>query len=162
MENSPIKCTGNILVSKFFATCQSAQMTYSFSLLRRNCKTFSLFSVANKKFLWWLVIDRHSPTTSCYLYSITWSFRHKIKVFSVLVAKKRAGRQEFHSRNGNFSFSLPLPNGLWAYSPTFQWVPGIRRSGFEVHNLPPYSGEDKNVWSYTSTPPIRLHGVVLS
>jgi len=48
-----------------------------------------------------------------------------------------------------------------------QWVPaelslGVKRPGFEADHSPPYSAEVKNAWSYTSTAPIRLHGVVLS
>jgi hypothetical protein len=51
--------------------------------------------------------------------------------------------------------------------PTIQWAPGalslgIRRPGREAHHSPPSSAEAKNAWTYTSTPPIRLHGVVLS
>jgi len=48
-----------------------------------------------------------------------------------------------------------------------QCIPGalsleIRRPWHEADNLPPSSTEDKNLWSYTSTPPIRIHGVVIS
>jgi len=32
----------------------------------------------------------------------------------------------------------------------------------EADHSPPSSVEVKNTWSYTSTPPIRLHGVELS
>jgi len=32
----------------------------------------------------------------------------------------------------------------------------------EANHSPPRSVEVKNEWSYTSIPPIRLHGVVLS
>jgi hypothetical protein len=32
----------------------------------------------------------------------------------------------------------------------------------EADNSPPSSAEVKNAWSYNSTPPICLHGVVLS
>jgi hypothetical protein len=39
---------------------------------------------------------------------------------------------------------------------------GIKRRGVEADHSPPSSVEVKNAWSYTSTPPIRLHGVVLS
>jgi len=35
-------------------------------------------------------------------------------------------------------------------------------SGRETDNSPPSSAEVKNEWSYTATPSIRLHGVVLS
>jgi hypothetical protein len=52
-----------------------------------------------------------------------------------------------------------------ATQPPIQWVlgaltPGIKGPGREVDHLPPASAEVKNGWSYTSTPPIRLHGVV--
>jgi len=39
--------------------------------------------------------------------------------------------------------------------------PGVKRPGREDDHSPPSSAE-VNAWSYTSTPPIRLHGVVLS
>jgi hypothetical protein len=39
---------------------------------------------------------------------------------------------------------------------------GVRRPEREADNSPPSSAEVKNAWNYTSTPPIRLHGVVLS
>jgi len=51
--------------------------------------------------------------------------------------------------------------------PPIQWVPGILSLGVEMlgpeadhPHLP--SSELKNAWSYTSTPLIRLRGVVLS
>jgi hypothetical protein len=55
-----------------------------------------------------------------------------------------------------------------------QWVPGalslgVKRPGREADHLHPSSAEVKNLWSYggiawsyTSTSPIRVHGVVLS
>jgi hypothetical protein len=51
--------------------------------------------------------------------------------------------------------------------PPIQWVPGalslgIKRAGCEADHSSPSSAEVKNAWSYTSTPPIRLHDVVLS
>jgi hypothetical protein len=39
---------------------------------------------------------------------------------------------------------------------------GVKRSGREVDYSPPSNAEVKNEWSYTSTPPMRLHGVVFS
>jgi hypothetical protein len=39
---------------------------------------------------------------------------------------------------------------------------GIKRPRCEADRLPPSSAEVKNVWSYTSTPLIRLEGVVLN
>jgi hypothetical protein len=46
-----------------------------------------------------------------------------------------------------------------------RWVPrslslGVKRPGRKVDHSPPSSAEVKNAWSYTSIPPIRLHGVV--
>jgi hypothetical protein len=37
-----------------------------------------------------------------------------------------------------------------------------RQPGLEADHSPPPSAEVKNEWSYTSTPPIRLHGLVLN
>jgi hypothetical protein len=39
---------------------------------------------------------------------------------------------------------------------------GVKRPGREADHSPSSSAEVKNAWSYTSTPPIRLLGVVLS
>jgi hypothetical protein len=36
---------------------------------------------------------------------------------------------------------------------------GVKRTGCEGNNSPPPGAKVKNVWSYTSDPPIRLHGV---
>jgi len=36
------------------------------------------------------------------------------------------------------------------------------KAGREDDHSPPSSAEVKNSWSHTSTPPLRLHGVVLS
>jgi hypothetical protein len=40
--------------------------------------------------------------------------------------------------------------------------PGIKRPWRKADHTPPSSAEVKNAWSYTSTPQIRLHVVVLS
>jgi len=39
---------------------------------------------------------------------------------------------------------------------------GIKRPESEANHSPPSSAEAENSWSYTSTPPICLHGMVLS
>jgi hypothetical protein len=50
-----------------------------------------------------------------------------------------------------------------------QWVQGdffprVKRPGVgdETEHSPPSGAEVKNAWNYTSTPSIRLHGMVLS
>jgi hypothetical protein len=48
-----------------------------------------------------------------------------------------------------------------------QWLPGtlslgVKRSRREADHSPHLMPRSKNEWSYTSTPPIRLHGVLLS
>jgi hypothetical protein len=48
-----------------------------------------------------------------------------------------------------------VPMGMVALSRGVEWP------GHEADNTLPSSAEVKNAWSYTSTPPIRLHGVVL-
>jgi hypothetical protein len=60
--------------------------------------------------------------------------------------------------------SRPAPRPT---QPPIQWVRGtlslgVKWPGREADHLPPSSTEVKNAWNYTSAPPIRLHGVVLS
>jgi hypothetical protein len=43
-----------------------------------------------------------------------------------------------------------------------QCVPGIKRLRRKADHSPPFSAKVKNAWSYNSTPPISLHGMVLS
>jgi len=50
--------------------------------------------------------------------------------------------------------------------PPMQWVLGapslgVKRPEREAEHSPPSNAEVKNVWSYTSTPPICLHVMVL-
>jgi hypothetical protein len=68
---------------------------------------------------------------------------------------------------GIFLFTTASRTALGPTQPPIKWVPGalslgVNRSGREADHSPPSSAEVKNAWSYTSTPPIRLHGVVLS
>jgi hypothetical protein len=82
-------------------------------------------------------------------------------------------RGSIHARGTDF-FSSPLHlfttssrTALRPTQPPIQWVPGalslrVKRPGCEAEHSPPSSAEVKNAWSYTSIPPIRLHGVVLS
>jgi hypothetical protein len=71
---------------------------------------------------------------------------------------------------GAVEFLFPTVSGP-ALEPTqlpIQWVsgvalsPGVKRPGRDADHSPPSSAKVKNAWRYTSTSPIRLHGVVLS
>jgi hypothetical protein len=73
----------------------------------------------------------------------------------------------FDSRQGLgiFLFTTASRTALGPTQPPIQWVPGglslgVKRPGREADHSPPSSAEVKNAWSYTFTPPIRLHGVV--
>jgi hypothetical protein len=76
----------------------------------------------------------------------------------------------FESRQGLEIFPFPTASrpALGSAQPHIQWVPGIlslgvKRPGREAdHSPPPPIVEVRNAWSYTSTLPIHLHGVVLS
>jgi hypothetical protein len=66
-----------------------------------------------------------------------------------------------------FLFTTASRTALGPSQPPIQWVPGalslgVKRPGCESDHSPPSSAEVKNAWSYISTPPVRLHGVVLS
>jgi hypothetical protein len=40
-------------------------------------------------------------------------------------------------------------------------LPRVKRPGREADRSPPSNAEVKNAWSYISTPPMRLHAMVL-
>jgi hypothetical protein len=68
---------------------------------------------------------------------------------------------------GIFLFTTASRPALRPTQTPIQWVPvahslGIKRPGREADHSPPSSVEVKNAWKYTSTPPLRLYGVVLS
>jgi hypothetical protein len=80
-----------------------------------------------------------------------------------------AGRSGFDSRQGLgiFLFAVMARLALEPTQSPIQWVPGavyvgVKRPGREADHTLPSSAEVKNAWSYTSTPSVHLHGVVLS
>jgi hypothetical protein len=75
----------------------------------------------------------------------------------------------FDCRRGLDIFLLTAVSrtALGPTQPPVQWVTaalslGVKRLGREADHSPPSSAEVKNAWNYTSIPPVRLHGVVLS
>jgi hypothetical protein len=69
-------------------------------------------------------------------------------------------------KSWEFFTTASIP-ALGLTQPPTQWIPGalslvVKRPGREANHSHPSSAEVKNVWSYTSTPPIRLHCVVLN
>jgi hypothetical protein len=65
---------------------------------------------------------------------------------------------------GNFSLHHCVQTGSGAHPASCPMGTSLRvkRQRREADPSPPSSAEVKNAWSYTSTPPIRLHDVVLS
>jgi hypothetical protein len=63
---------------------------------------------------------------------------------------------------GNFSPHHRVRTGFGAYPASYPMSTRGSFRGGEADHSPPSSAEDKNAWSYTSSPPIPLHGVVLS
>jgi len=61
-----------------------------------------------------------------------------------------------------FIFITVFRPTLGPTQPPVQWVLGVKQLGHEVDHSPPSSAEVKNVWNYTSTPPVHLHGMVLN
>jgi hypothetical protein len=77
--------------------------------------------------------------------------------------------RRFESRQGLgiFLFTTACRPALEPTKRPNQRVPGafslgLKRLGCEADHSPPFGAEVKNVWSYTSTPPIRLHGMVIN
>jgi hypothetical protein len=67
---------------------------------------------------------------------------------------------------GNFLFTTASRTAQWPIQPPTEWVPdalslGLKRQFREVTTRLQLVPMSKNAWSYTSIPPIRLHGVVL-
>jgi hypothetical protein len=68
---------------------------------------------------------------------------------------------------GIFLFTTVSRMALGPTQPPIQWVLGdlslgVKQPVHEADHSPPSSAKVKNVWSYNSTPPKRLHGMVLS
>jgi hypothetical protein len=68
--------------------------------------------------------------------------------------------------NGRDIFSPASGQALGPTQPPVHWVPadfflGVNQPRREADQTPPSSDEVRNSWSYTSTPPARLRGVVL-
>jgi hypothetical protein len=82
-------------------------------------------------------------------------------------------RQSTNFSNGPRSCSAILKrlggpqNGFGAHPASYPMgtrgsFPRVKQPGREADHSPPSNAVVKNEWSYTSIPPIRLHGVVLS
>jgi len=89
----------------------------------------------------------------------------------IILTRLWAWRPGFDSRQRQGFFSSPPPpDRLWdPPQPLVQWalVPGllfleVKRLGRESNRSLPSSSDVNNAWSYTSTPPILLHGVMLN
>ena len=78
------------------------------------------------------------------------------KTQCVLVTATRAGRSTVMFQEGarDFFSSTKQPDHFW--DPPSYYSLG---TGHEIHYVPPYIPEVKNGWSFTSSPPILLHGV---
>jgi hypothetical protein len=73
---------------------------------------------------------------------------------------------DFQKGRGLFLFATASRTDLGPIQPPIMGTaaisPRVKRPGREADHSPPSSAEVKNAWSYTSTPPLRLLGVVLS
>jgi pimeloyl-ACP methyl ester carboxylesterase len=86
---------------------------------------------------------------------------------SVKLLNYEVGRLGFDYRQGYGIFLSAFRPALGPTQSPTQWVVeaislGVKRERREGDHLPPSSVETMNAWSYTSTPPIRLHGLVLT
>jgi hypothetical protein len=83
-----------------------------------------------------------------------------------IVARLRAGRPRFDSPAGAMTGFVPFPTAFRRVpgltQSRIQWVrvasPGGKEAGAWRYSPP--SSAEVNVWSYASTPPARLHGIV--
>jgi len=64
-------------------------------------------------------------------------------------------------------FAIMSRLALGTTQPPIQWIQGaitlgVKWAGYEAEHSCPTKAKAKNVWNYTSTPPICLHGMVLN
>jgi hypothetical protein len=64
--------------------------------------------------------------------------------------------------DGIFLFTTASKPVLGPTHSYIQWVLGVKWPGRGADHSPSFSAGAKNEWSYTSTHPIRFHGVVLN
>jgi len=88
------------------------------------------------------------------------SWRGKLYAWATGVQFRK--RQEGTS----FFFAIVSKPALGPTQTLIQWVAGalsseVKRPEREVEHSPPSTAHLQKTWSYTSTPPGRLHGVVL-
>jgi hypothetical protein len=79
----------------------------------------------------------------------------------------QGSRVRFPAGVGNFYLRHRVRTATGPTQSPMKWVPAalslrIKRSGCEADHSRPASAEVKNAWSYSSTPTICLHGVMLS
>jgi hypothetical protein len=74
----------------------------------------------------------------------------------------RSSRVRFPTGAGDFSFHHRVQKVSGARPALYTVGTGGSFSGSEADHLLPSSAEVKIAWNYTSTPPIRLHDMVLS
>jgi hypothetical protein len=79
----------------------------------------------------------------------------------------RRSKVGFQAGGGNFSLHYQLHTGSGAHPASYpmgtgDFSSGAKRPGREAYHSPPSSAKVKNAWSYTSTPPVSSHGVMLS
>jgi hypothetical protein len=66
---------------------------------------------------------------------------------------------------GNFSLHHHVQDSSWAHASSYTinkraLFLGVKRPACESEKSPLFRDEVENAWGYTSTPPIRFHGVV--
>jgi hypothetical protein len=91
-----------------------------------------------------------------------------IRIYALVHARARA---HIHTHTRTLLTQPPQTPAVISVLPIhtarkYNWVPGalsrgVKRPGREADHSPPSSTEVSNAWSYTSTLPIRLHGMVL-
>jgi hypothetical protein len=80
----------------------------------------------------------------------------------------RGSRVRFPAGAGIFSLHHRVQNGSGAHPASYPMGTrgglslGVKRAGREADHSPHLVPRSKNEWSYTSIPPICLHGMVLS
>jgi hypothetical protein len=102
-------------------------------------------------------------------YYIYYNYIHKLGYLSGVRLGYGLDGRGFKSRQGlrNFLLTTVSKLALGPTQPPIQSVPGaislgVKRPVREADHSSPSSAKVMNAWSYISTPPMRLHGVIVS
>jgi hypothetical protein len=164
-----IKKAGHSLTSWVTVSCSKTIVRFVTSSLTKQLLV-SIVTLSDEEPNARILVSQLLDLCEFFLYTSTFQYARaniRSRCSSVsIVTRLRAGRHRGQfpawAKTGFFFFATASRPALEPTQTPIQGVPGTKRMGRESDHSRPSSAAVNNSWSYTSTPPIRLHGVALS